>query len=211
MLSNAGRSLALLALAALLGCTTLRPIELDEPLELGPGEGILLIDVASNVPLDRVYISGTVYVGGAIYVGDLPAGHNQRLFAAPAGDYRWAKVTLNPKLAFRMFVRDYWKFRIEPGRISYPGMLMVHGSRSSFWTADSYVLSLNRSAASHKLLEACFPKLLERYPIEYTGRDRDDFLSRYQETQRALRAADTPRGPGDAEAPAAEPTPDGQP
>jgi hypothetical protein len=202
MLPIAGRSLALLALATLLGCATLRPIERGEPFELAPDEGILLVHVASNVPLQSVHISG------ATQIRDLKPGHNQRLYVISAGNYRWTRLLLGSRLRYQMFSHDYWRFRVEPGRINYPGMLMVHGPRVSFWTADSYVFNLNRSALSYKLLEEEFPNLLERYPIEYTGRGRDDFLIRYSEAQRALRAAEAPGEPADVVAPATESIPE---
>jgi hypothetical protein len=181
MLPIAGRSLALLALATLLGCATLRPIERGEPFELAPDEGILLVHVASNVPLQSVHISG------ATQIRDLKPGHNQRLYVISAGNYRWTRLLLGSRLRYQMFSHDYWRFRVEPGRINYPGMLMVHGPRVSFWTADSYVF---------------------KYPIEYTGRGRDDFLIRYSEAQRALRAAEAPGEPADVVAPATESIPE---
>jgi hypothetical protein len=196
MLSIAGRSLALLVLTTPLGCATLRPIEPNEPFELAPDEGILLVHVASNVPVQSVHISG------ATQIRDLKVGHNQRLYALSAGTYRWAHLILGSRLRYQMFSHDYWRFRVEPGRINYPGMLMVRGPRVSFWTADSYVFNLNRSALSYKLLEEDFPDLLERYPIEYTGRGRDDFLSYYREAQRA---AETPDEPGGVVAPETKP------
>ena len=195
MLSNAGRLLALLVLTTPLSCATLRFIDPDEPFELAPDEGILLVHVASNVPLQSVHVSG------ASRIRDLEAGHNQRLYAVSAGTYRWSRLVFGSKLRYQMFSHDYWRFRVEPGRINYPGTLMVRGPLVSFWTADSYVFNLNRSALSYKLLEENFSDLLDRYPIEYTGRGRDDFLSYYREAQRALRAAEAPDEPGGVVAP----------
>lgn len=142
MLSSAGKSLAFLSLAAALGCATLRPIETDQPVELGHNEGILLIDVASNVPINRLYVNPTTPLE------DFPAGRTLRLVAAPAGSYRWWKLSFPNGMGYRMLRHDYWEFRVEPGRISYPGMLMVHSSPVAHLTGDIGVQSLNRSALS---------------------------------------------------------------
>lgn len=56
------------------------------------------------------------------------------------------------------------------------------------------------------MLEEAFPGIAERYPVVYTGRARDEFLIRFQELRRALRATGEAGAPADAEAGHATPT-----
>jgi len=164
------------ALCAALGCTTARPVLPGANPTLPEGEGFLVLDLVTDVQIARLECSGV------IAAHDIPPGEHLVLLAIDAGAYRWNRVSFSgPDGELRLELgRDGpWKFRVEPGRISYPGNLVFRGAEL-LWTAHRLeARSLNRSSMAFHRLEKLYPELLGRYPILYTGHHRDDFLERY--------------------------------
>jgi hypothetical protein len=166
------------ALCIALGCATARPILPGEDPGLRPGEGLLVLDLDTDVRISRLACSGVT----AAY--DVPPGEHLVLLAIDAGSYRWNWVTFGLDGVLRLDFRrkEPWSFRVEAGRISYPGQLVFRGA-ALLWTAHRLeARNINRSAMAFERLRKLYPELLARHPIRYTGRRRDDFLERYTET-----------------------------
>ena len=180
------------ALCIALACTTARPILPGADPGLRPGEGLLVLDLVTDVRISSLACSGV------LAAHDLPPGEHLVLLAIDAGSYRWNRVAFRGPggvllLDFRR--TEPWSFRVEAGRISYPGQLVFRGAKL-LWTAHRMeARNINRSAMVFQRLRRLYPELLARYPIRYTGRRRDDFLERYTATLGAGRSAAS-RGAG---------------
>lgn len=182
------RLAAATALCVALGCTTARPILPGADPGLRDGEGLLVLDLVSDVRISSLACSGVRAAH------DLPPGEHLVLLAIKAGSYRWNRVAFGGpqvKLLLDFGRKEPWSFRVEAGRISYPGQLVFRGAEL-LWTAHRMeARSINRSAMVFQRLRKLYPELLARYPIRYTGRRRDDFLERYTEILGAGRSAKT--------------------
>ncbi len=168
-----GSPLAVLALLTTLGCVSVRPVERGTVPELSPGEGILVVDVETAVPIKQIDVS-RVTVGS-----DLAKGEHFYLVVMSAGRHRWTDIVIpagEGDVPFRMaYGHDAWGFRIEAGRINYPDQLRF-GGRTRAKSVDISVRRLNRSALALRKLRSEFPEVLERYPPVYAGPTRDDYL-----------------------------------
>jgi hypothetical protein len=166
---------ALLWMLTTSGCVSVRPVETGVNFSLAPDEGILVVDIHSVMPIEELSFSQ------AVAVSDLPAGEHFILLAVSAGKYRWDEIVIpagEVVIPIGMSRDDSWKFRVEPGRISYPGHMEVRG-RTAARSVKLGIYIDNRSALALRKLREGFADLLERYPPIYTGLMRDDFLDYY--------------------------------
>ena len=76
---------------------------------------------------------------------------------------------------------EFWEFRVERGRINYPGELYFYGKAAKKY-AEVGARGQNRSAQALRLLLERYPGLVENYPPIWTGRGDDDFLDFYGRT-----------------------------
>jgi len=176
------------ALCIALGCTTARPILPGVDPGLRDGEGLLVLDLVTDVSISRLDCSGV------LAAHNLPPGEHLVLLAIRAGSYRWNRVGFGgPQgtLLVDFGRKEPWSFRVEAGRISYPGQLVFRGAELLWTEHRMEARSINRSAMVFQRLRKLYPELLARYPIRYTGRRRDDFLERYTEILGAGRSAKT--------------------
>src|SRR5262245_10237973 len=111
-----------LALALALGCAKPRSIAEGVVPTLAPDEGILVVDVEADVPIERLVLSGMTVAER------LEPGHHLALLVVGAGSYRWTEVQAPGPFGsvhFRIQRDDEWAFRVEPGRINYAGRIVL--------------------------------------------------------------------------------------
>ncbi len=170
--TNALRVVAATSMLFAQGCVTVRPISPGQAVELAPNQGILVVHLSTNTPIKRL----TFGFGGEIV--DLPAGEHVAVFVTSSGNFSWRKIELPGAIRPRFYMHraEKQRFSVESGRISYSGMLQLqreHGWRLWFRTVD-------RSAVAVGMLRERYPKLMERYPIVYTGTGRNVFLEHHR-------------------------------
>jgi hypothetical protein len=159
-----------------LGCIQLPtrelpPIPDDDLFILAPDEGILVVDVASELLLDRVII-GNQHV--LVRSGPL------HLVVVKAGVYSFdrAHTRLDNYRHYWVFPFDWLErneFEVIASRVNYPGKLIIKDTSHDRFTARV----VNRSATVLPALTSRFPSLLKAYPIRYAGPTRDDFYDEY--------------------------------
>ncbi len=162
-------AVAAAAIVGMLGCVTPpRWIESGQAVELGKGEGLLVLHVSTNVELSRLSFGH----GGSIQ--DVPKGEHIELFVAKAGSYRWTQIRLpgRDQPRFRVLREDDWRFRVEAGRINYVGLLEL---RRTDWLRLT-ARTIDRSALAMESLRARHPALVERYPLVYNGPGQNVFF-----------------------------------
>lgn len=161
--------IVLLAAWLALACAKSWPVEPGAEVLLRPGEGLLLVHVRTNTALH------SMEMGRVLAVESLPPGDHVRLTAATAGTHRLSRILI-PGFPFDVGHLGI-RLRVEPGAISYAGMVVVE--RAGF--LKIYVDMVDRSAIALDALRRSHPELVERYPVVYTGRARHEFLPRLNE------------------------------
>ena len=187
--TNPGSKAARLLLAAAmlvssLDAAAMRLIDPGEDPKLAAGEGLVVLSVDVSAPVSAVRI-GEVGGGTAKVISAMRYGRNVRLYAAKAGEYRWTEVdvfTWYTRVRYTLRSEDY-RFKVVPGKIVYPGDLIL---RPSSW---SYI---NIHVANHSLpvidwLETQHAALYKQLTFEYQGLYPDPFPAYY----RTARAGNT--------------------
>lgn len=159
-----------------------REIPPGEVPRLARGEGLVAIVVDTRTPLRearfRDEVEDAVVVQSAT-IRSLPAGATARLYALPAGEYRWQRLTTLYGLRYLLHDRPEIRFRVEAGALSYPGDLIVRDVMSDL----PRVQLSNRALQAIDWLDETYPGLGERMPLRYTGRDPDPFPAFYRAQQ----------------------------
>ncbi len=146
------------------------PIEPGDAVSLGANEGLLVVHVRSNVPVQSIDIGGVQAAEG------VPEGTEVRLIGITAGTYRWAQMKLQGD-TFLFRDDDRLRFHVEPGVINYVGMVQVERSgQLSLW-----MNAIDRTAMALERLRERHPDLVARYPVVYSGPARHVFLDRYRD------------------------------
>ena len=176
--------IALCVLATFSGCMSVRLID-ETSLESGAlpvlasDQGILVVHVHTDVPIRKLQISQWTALS------DLPKGEHLRLLALGVGGYRWSGVVIpagEGDVSFRIPREEFFEFRVEPGRINYPGELTFRGKTQKKSVEVSPIVFRNRSALMLRMLRERFPVLLERYQPVYTGQKSDGYLEYFGKT-----------------------------
>jgi dipeptidyl aminopeptidase/acylaminoacyl peptidase len=136
--------------------------------ELRRGQGLLVLGVASDVPIDRLRIERLDGPFGG-WTRAFTEGDSVALRAVPAGSYRIALIEFHGGRYIDLPSRFDLVFDVREGVASYPGTLELRQKGFSAWSATL----TNRAARIIGALErqhgAAAPS------IEYTGRGPDPF------------------------------------
>jgi dipeptidyl aminopeptidase/acylaminoacyl peptidase len=148
---------------------------------LEPGEGLLVMAVDTDADLQSVRLNKDGQLFGAGMMTHLSAGRSYRLFVAPAGDYTWNKVEFLSNYFVKLRDDPEFKFKVEPGRIIYPGDLLFRPK--TLWRVEAAMT--NRGLAAIDWLQQQHPGVYARYEFAYSGHYPDPFPAFY----RAARAS----------------------
>src|SRR5262245_49415773 len=163
------------------GCVGARPIPPGTVPELGPGEGILVVDIETAVPIEQLLLSR------ATAAEHVDPGHALRMIVVRAGEYRWSGLRVPSAygiIRYRVDRDEEWALRVVPGRINYPGTLVIHKGRNAIGS-DLRGRVENRSARTWLELKRRTPELLARYRVSYTGPEPDAFLAELEKVRAA--------------------------
>jgi hypothetical protein len=145
------------------------PIDPGDAVTLGSNEGLLVVHVRSNLPIQLIDL------GGVQAAEDLPEGTAVRLIGITAGTYRWSEIQLQGDRF--LFPDDrLLRFHVDPGVINYVGMIDVERKGVSL-----ALNALDRTAMALERLRQRYPDLVANYRVVYSGPARHVFLDRYRE------------------------------
>ena len=193
---------ALIALA-LVGLSALGPayagkIDPGEIPQLGPGDGLLLVEVDTVVALDSVRVKQDGHFFDAGVLKRIDAGKSAGLYVVPAGSYQWARINTSWNTRFELKEDPEYHFSVEAGKITYAGDLVFRPT--GLYSADIQVR--NHGLGAMDWLEKNHPALAQRYAFAYSGHYPDPFPGFYR-VERAGAAAKA----GDLDAVDAPPVP----
>lgn len=195
--------LVLAAALALVACgiVPVRQVVEGEPLSLGPEEGLLALHVESDVVLSSIGFSqlwvdvppdgDTPHIESA-HVGVWPfsvagvgRGTQLRILALPEGVYRWTQILRGSGYYF-IGSGSRWTFVVRPGRINYPGQLIVRdvGSQQLWIQWKPRVGTVLRALHQH------YPSLLETHSLLYAGVGDDPYPAAFLERLEVLTASE---------------------
>jgi dipeptidyl aminopeptidase/acylaminoacyl peptidase len=170
----------LLALCLLFACAmdasaSMGYIRRGEVPVLAPDEGLVVIDVDTNVSLGSVRINrnGTMSGGTTITVSK---GRNGLLFAATAGSYHLDSIVLDGYYEFNFSDGKKFPFVVKSGVINYPGDLVFRQSNQRW----AIIRASNRCLGVIDELRLHFGALYDKYRFLYSGLYPDPFPEFYQ-------------------------------
>lgn len=165
----------------------MKPVKPGEVPVLSANEGLVLMAVDTNVDVHGVRVNRDGKAFGAGAMRELKAGRTFRLYVAPAGRYEWRELQLFYGLRYALADDPDFQFKVEPGRITYPGDLVFRPV--TVWRAH-FAMS-NRGLAAIDWMQQEHPALYERHEFVYAGRYPDPFPAFYKPL-RAAAPADAP-------------------
>jgi hypothetical protein len=171
----------LFALLSAAGCAGTRLIVSDGLVALKPDQGILVVHVDSDYPIRKLNFNFRFKAAA-----DLSAGEYVALLVVPAGNYHWTTIDVSSGFfdhyfKFRMRRDRDWSFKVEAGRINYPGQIIVKGSnKTSFGIRVPRAWTKNRPALALEQIRENYPTLITQYQLANGRSERDDFLDSYQ-------------------------------
>lgn len=184
-----GAAAACLLLCAFAAQAWMHKVDPGEVPELDADEGLLVMAVDSSEALHSVRLNKDGKLFGAGTMNRLPAGRSYELYVATAGEYAWNRVELLPGYFVKLRDDPEFKFKLEPGRITYPGDLLFRPKTP--WRID--VEMVNRGLAAMDWLQQQHPALVGRYEFAFSGHYPDPFPGFYRE-QRARHPQARPAG-----------------
>ncbi len=181
--------------ALLSGCSSTHFVREDPsaPIELAPDEGLILLQIDSDLDLERLILTGLVIEE------PVPAGRHFWVARMRAGAYSWNSVVVQTKAyagRYRFQRTVYQRpgeldLTIRPGELNYAGELIVRGIRSGFRYAWISVRIRNHAGSAVRRIEQEYPELLDRVPARNAGTSGDRFLEFYRDERERLRSAAT--------------------
>jgi hypothetical protein len=174
-----------LCMFALSAQARMQRVDPGEIPDLAPDEGLVLVAVDTDIDLYSVRVRKDGKAFGAGIMNDLKIGRSFRLYVAPAGVYEWREVQLIFGLKYALSEDPEFKFKVEPGKITYPGDLLFRPVTA--WRAT--VAMSNRGLVAIDWLEQHHPVLYTKYPFGYVGRYPDPFPAFYRQARDKYPAA----------------------
>lgn len=154
----------------------LHRVDPGEAPRLGERDGLLVVAIDSNAPLDSVKFRkvGTVFTAGIL--NGLSKGRTQQLYVVPEGKYRWGDVTVLATSSWRFFLKlrdedPQFDFEVKAGQITYAGDLVLRGM---------HVAVSNRALPVIDWLRAQHSALYAARPFSYSGNYPDPFPEFYR-------------------------------
>lgn len=152
----------------------MREVDPGEVPKLRADEGLLLMAVDTDVKLPAVRISRQGFNLDMRTMRGMAVGHGARLYAVPAGHYRWSSVDYIGE--YRLSKDPEFGFEVQSGVINYPGDLLF---RSTGWNT-AIVHVTNRGLQAMDWLEKQHPVLFRDQRFVYTGHYPDPFPDLYR-------------------------------
>ena len=175
------------------GCASTHFIQVEPntPIELERDEGLLVLQIDTEVPIRRLVFTG-------LWISEpIPAGNHFWVARVPPGRKSWVAVHTNPNswTSGRYTIRrsSYPRkgeldFSIEPGKINYVGALIVGDASFDGRTSWLSIRIRNHAAMALRALERDYADLLDRYPLRTAGTSGDRFLEFYAAERERLRS-----------------------
>lgn len=156
---------------------SIRPVAVGEVPTLKPDEGLLLVDVDTQTPIDALRFVQPGNDTGSKTITDLPKGQTTRLYVVTAGSYHWSRLEFTSHDHWFFFELNRYPdlaFEVRPGVINYPGDFLYRPSNRIA------VRVPNRALVGIDWLRANAPGVYTRFDFDYSGHYPDPFPAFYK-------------------------------
>lgn len=149
-----------------------RPVPFGMPVELAEDEGLLVVQVDSEIAIESLWLDRVRVSDG------LPSGQHLWLIVLKAGDYRWKEIRFgadgrsNHRHVFDR--EDDYRMDVVAGHINYPGELVVRTQ------GGIEVRNRNHAGMAVRRLQSLAPGLIRSIPLRHAGASGDTFLDSYR-------------------------------
>jgi hypothetical protein len=165
---------------ALAGCASSRipPIDASKPIELAAEEGLLIIQIDTEVALSNLILNHRSVARS------LSKGRHIWLTRVREGSYRWQEFETGDQVRYRRTYEldsdDEMRFYVQAGTINYPGELVIRASPQPRLGDDTLIVrNRNHAAMAVRALQKRYPRLLQSRALHYAGSGDDAFLDYY--------------------------------
>lgn len=137
------------------------------------GHGIVVIGLTTNTPYQKISITGEKRT--ALEYDLLKKADPFIITTLPAGEYEFDRIWLNSRFYVKLDSSDNkqdWSFTVLPNNINYVGNFVVTTTNNR----NFFVRIRNFSTAALEFLEKEHKPELSKYPLRYTGSDKDSFF-----------------------------------
>jgi hypothetical protein len=183
--------LPMLALMGTLGCavSSFSPIDASGPIELAPGEALLIIHIDTEVVFDRLILNHRVVARS------LGKGKHIWMVRVREGRYRWKRIEIGKDRVRRSIYQlepdEELGFEVKAGKINYPGELTIRSGSPTWWGGETLIVrNRNHSAMAVRELKGSYDGLLRSLPLHYAGTSGGGFLEFYAR-KRAMAATES--------------------
>jgi hypothetical protein len=150
-----------------LGGCGIQPIQQDQPVVLGKGEGLAAIEFKTLDPLSQVFIRPAGSGGKSLEISAVPAGLSLYLFKVPAGHYCFQQFHYGDILFFGQGA-DLACFQVPAGQLGYSGDLSPLVDLGKVMIHQDYDY-----AAFRAVLEQRYPKIAAQFESIQTPANPD--------------------------------------
>ena len=172
------------------------PLDSGESPALDAGEGLLLVTIDTEFPLEAVYMKQEGAVLNSRVLKNPAAGRTTVLVRVAAGRYGWDKLRIGNWARswswwdYRLGSDPESYFDVRAGAINYPGDLVVRSISAN----RSYIQRMDHALLAIDWLESTNPGLLKQWPLVYTGPFADPFPAYYLKARAANGAGESVSG-----------------
>jgi hypothetical protein len=174
----------MLVLVGALGCAVSRivPIDASGPIELAPGEALLIIHIDTEVALESLVLNSRPVAWS------LGKGRHIWMVRVREGRYRWKRIEIGNdrprRLKYQLKPDEELGFEVKAGKINYPGELSIRSGSPSGWGAETLIVrNRNHSAMAVRELRGQYDAILRSLTLHYAGLSGDGFLEYYTRTR----------------------------
>ena len=154
------RTVKLLALAAcvlLAACSSVQPIQQDQPVLLSKGNGLAAVVMNTEDPLTEVFVKPAASGGTTMEIPSVPVGRTIYLFEVKAGNYCLQQFHFG-QIEFFGQGADVECFVVPEGQLGYSGDLMPRVNNSQVFIHQDYDFDSFRT-----LLRRDYPKVAAQF------------------------------------------------
>ncbi|NDU91955.1 MAG: hypothetical protein G3I10_05000 [Ferrovum sp.] len=127
--------LAVISAAALAACSSVKPIQQDQPLLLAAGDGIAAVQFNALDHLTQVQVVSAQSGGETLNIPSVPVGKSTFLFEVPAGRYCLQRFYFGSTLIYREGQRGDC-FVVPAGAIGFSGVYSPRGENGQVVTGQ---------------------------------------------------------------------------
>lgn len=150
-------ALGVVAVMALSGCSSLQPLQQDQPLVLDKGQGIAVVQMNTLDDMSNVQLVAENGDGATLDIPTVPVGKSLYLFVVPAGSYCMQRFNYGRILIFNKGEKNGC-FQVPAGQLGFSGEFEPRGQGGGVYMGQNLDV-----AASQAALKQAYPRVAAQF------------------------------------------------